>query len=88
MLERIEEEDSKKLMKISRLTVLKCFESDGSDFVLDARRNGFILSLNLSPTLNLTVNPPGLTVLAKCLRSLAQFSGLLLFAYRVAIDFL
>src|SRR6267154_1628590 len=27
-------------MKISRLTVIKCFESDGSNFILDARRNG------------------------------------------------
>ena len=27
-------------MKISRLMVMKCFESDGSNFVLDARRNG------------------------------------------------
>src|SRR6267154_50756 len=31
---------SKKLMKISRLTVMKCFESEGSNFIIDPRRNG------------------------------------------------
>ena len=30
---------SEKLVKISRLMFMKCFESNGSDFIIDTRRN-------------------------------------------------